>query len=92
MKRNSIARKIDLLFLSVTLYLLLYIVYYTLYRKTVFSLTLAFMTLTIIHLLYWGLTKCSRERQALEKREQSRREEIFYSLPFLNMQSQTAFF
>jgi hypothetical protein len=92
MKKNALAKKFDLIFVSIVLYALLYIVYYALYRNTVFSLTLAFMTLAALHVLYWGLTRGRRERIAKEKCEREHCEAVFYSLPYLNEQALASFF
>jgi len=92
MKKNALAKKINLLFVSLVLYALLYIVYYALYQKTVFSLTLSAMTLAAIHVLYYGLTRGRRERLERERQESEHREAVFYSLPYLNNQALMSFF
>jgi Ca2+/Na+ antiporter len=92
MKKNSAAKRIDFLFVSVVLFLIFYIFYYFYFRKAVYCAVLSFLTLSAILMVYWGVfrKKKAEEKQSAEDKKQA--EIIFCSLPYFSPDELNAYF
>lgn len=83
MQKNNIAKKIDLIAISITLFILLYIVYITFLDGVVYCLILSALSLFILHLLYHIATRKKREKDKLKYKDEKHCENIFLNLPFI---------
>ena len=92
MKKNTIAKKIDLIFISVTLYILLFIFFFYIYKDAVYCMILSVLSLFVLHLFFFGISKKRREKQKLKSTDQKHCDNIFFSLPYIIQKKQEEFF
>jgi len=91
MEKSFVAKKLDFIFISAVLYILLFIFYFYLYERALYSMALSVLSLLVIHLFYYGITKGKKAKNKQTKEEQKHCKKIFYSLPYLSISAQLTF-
>ena len=80
---HKISKKIDFIAISITFFILLYIVFSNFFDGFVYCLILSALSVFILHLLIFLATKNKREKDKLKRAEEKHCEEIFLNLPFI---------
>jgi hypothetical protein len=82
MQKNFAAKKIDTLAISIALFILLYIIFISFFKDTVYCLILSALSLFVLHLFYRIITKNKREKEKIKRSDEKIYNRIFLNLPF----------
>lgn len=91
MERNATAKKLDFIFISGVIYILLFILYFYLFEKALYCMILSLLSLLVILLIYFGIVKSKKEKNKINIKEQKHCNKIFFSLPYLSQIKQYNF-